>query len=243
MKENDSVILIIIFSCFLLVMVVSFFMMFNTYHKNLRLRQKEAMSNLILGQDNERERIARDLHDDMGLELASIYLAMDDIKSSSQAIIEAKQRTKQRLLEVSEGIRQISHDLMPMSLTRYGLAESISELKDKYKKAFTIDFITNCENERFKSNIELHLYRIVKELMQNTQKHSGGDTINIGLSYNTDTKQIELGYRDNGKGFGLNNEKKMGMGLKNITTRVQLLDGDIKIYGTEGFNTIIVIPA
>jgi two-component system NarL family sensor kinase len=243
MEENEKaiIILIIIFSCFLLVMGVFFFLLFTKYHRNLKLRQKEAINNLIKGQDSERERLARDLHDEMGPELSSIIFLIDEIKPPDSNISEIKLLAKSKLREAVNSIRQISHDLMPVTLTKYGLLESIVELKEKYQSILNIEFITNCDNFKFTENVESHLYKIIKELIYNTQKHGDANSVEIRLMRDNTKNQIVLEYRDNGKGFVKPEGIVTGTGIKNINTRVDLMNGIMQLDGTNGFKMNIII--
>lgn len=243
MAESEKLIifLVIIFSCFLLAMGVFFFVLFNKYHRSLKLRQMEALNNLIIGQDNERERIARDLHDEVGPELSSIIFTMDEIKSVEPTILEVKQRAKTRLKEAIGTIRQISHDLKPITLAKYGLVESIYEIIDKNKKTIPIEFTTNLKSEKFNDLIESHLDKIIKELIYNTQKHSQASSIAINVTYNENKKQIEFNYCDNGQNSFNATHERTGIGIKNINTRVGLMNGNIHIDRTNGFKTSIII--
>jgi signal transduction histidine kinase len=237
MKEGDSIILIIVFSLFLMVLVFTFLVMFNKYHKRLKLRQKEALNNLILGQDTERERIARDLHDELGSELSSIIFLIDEIETQQPEIIAIKIKAKLKLKEATEKIRIISHDLIPVTLSRYGLVEALSELENKSK--IELNFSSNCENLKIENSIQSHLYRIVNELIHNSVKHSGASSIVFKLNYIIEQNQIELSYKDNGKGFG--NNMGVGIGIKNIKTRVHLMNGTLNIDGNDGFNCKIIV--
>jgi len=242
MAENDGVILMIIFSCFFLVMGISFFIMFNQYHKKLRERQKEALNNLIIGQDNERERIARDLHDQMGAELASIIFVVDEIKSLDPHDKEVKKEAKKKLKDATEVIRQISHDLMPITLSKYGLIESLYEFEQKNMSSFKIEIVSNCKNEKINPTIESHLYKIFNELITNTKKHSNASIVKLSLEIDKTANLFVFDYSDNGTLNADNKKNSDGIGIKNISTRVTLLNGAFKIDQQNGFRTTIYIP-
>jgi signal transduction histidine kinase len=242
MKENDAIIIMIVFTSFTLVMGFSFFLMFNRYHNRLRSRQKEALNNLIIGQDNERERLARDLHDQMGAELSSIIFILDEIKSQEPEVMEKKQKAKTNLRDAISGIRQLSHDLMPVTLSKYGLFEALQELQTKYEGVFNIEIQSNIENERLNSIIESHLFKIINELIYNTQKHAQADSIRISLHLNRKDKILHFTYQDNGKSIKDAKDKNDGIGIKNMTTRVGLLNGKIVIERNQGFKTSIILP-
>lgn len=127
-KSSDIIIqLVLVFSIVFFAIGLLFFMFFIAYNKKLKRRQKEAISNLILGQKNERERIARDLHDGMVPEMSSIISVMEEIEINNPIIIEIKERAKQKLTNSIEAIRQLSHDLMPETLNKHGLIFSLRD--------------------------------------------------------------------------------------------------------------------
>lgn len=242
MNENDAIIIMIVFTSFTLVMGFSFFLMFNRYHNRLRSRQKEALNNLIIGQDNERERLARDLHDQMGAELSSIIFILDEIKSQEPEVMEKKQKAKTNLRDAISGIRQLSHDLMPVTLSKYGLFEALQELQTKYEGVFKIEIKSNIEHERLNSILESHMFKIISELIYNTQKHAQADSILISLQLNRKDKILHFTYKDNGKSIIDAKDKNDGIGIKNMTTRVELLNGKIVIERNQGFKTSIILP-
>ena len=243
MKESNelTIELIIVFSCFLLVMGSSFFLLFSKYHKSLKLKQKEALNNLIVGQDNERERISRDLHDEMKPDLASLIHKIDEINSKEPNILEVKKQAKLTIKKIIQDIRRISHDLAPLILTKFGLSNSIQELIDTYKGKIKIEFTSNCEGKVFNDKTEAHLSKIIKELISNTKTHSQANLISIVLLYNFQKHELELAYSDNGIGFKKKDQKTSGIGLKNIVTRVGLMNGTIKIDGNKGFKAKIAV--
>ena len=226
--------LVIYFTITLAVMSLLIFVLFYLFHKKLTQQKKVSITNLIKEQDLDRERLARDLHDEMGSELSAIIFKLDEIKNTNKETLELRDEAIQQLNEAINKIRQVSYDIFPPTLMRFNLAGVLTELADKYKtKGIALAFNTNCHHLKFDKSSELHLYRIVKELLNNSEKHSNANKIEILMMY--DKPYLTLTYTDNGKGIIPTLEAK-GTGLKNIKLRARMLDAELLISGETGFN-------
>ena len=241
-KSSDIIIqLVLVFSIALFAIGLLFFMFFIAYNKKLKRRQKEAISNLILGQKNERERIARDLHDGMVPEMSSIISVMEEIEIKNSKIIEIKKRAIQKLTDSIEAIRQLSHDLMPETLNKHGLIFALRDfLGQKSGKEITIYFTDNTYDIAIENEMAFHLYKITQELIHNSFKYSGANEINVAIFYERIKKQLLYTYDDNGKGFDILKQSD-GIGLKNIKTRTTLMNGKLVMDGTQGFSLSITL--
>ena len=126
-------------------------------------------------------------------------------------------------------MREISNNLSPHILNNFGLARGIQNFVDRVAamQEREIIFRTSLGDERFDANIEVILYRVVCELVNNSLKHSACTRIFIELKSVGDN--IVIDYRDNGKGFNLREVENQGMGLSNITSRISSLNGDLQI--------------
>lgn len=240
---NSTVILVLVFTLVLLIMGIFVLVLFLRYNKTLRRQQKEALENLIIGQENERERLSRDLHDEMGAELADIIYNLNKIKTSETEVIDIKLEVNNKLKNASNKIRRIAHDLLPSILSDYSLAALLNELVREYSsKPINIEFTSDCGNIKLNKKTELHLYRIIKELIHNTEKHSGANLIRILFTCDSVTQVFQFNYSDNGNGL---NKKAInpGIGLKNITTRVNLMNGKMQMDGDEGFNFVMKLSS
>jgi signal transduction histidine kinase len=213
---------------------------------NKRLRQKNAEIEqaLIQGQTIERKRVAAELHDHLGGTLASLNWYMYGIDKKMLSAEEQKiyDSVHQMVGSAYREVRSLSHNLMPAELEEHGLTKALDRLITKLNENKNIDFQFNLTglNNRLNNKIEFELYSIVLELTNNIIKHAAATTANIDLTENA--KSISLVVRDNGT--GLIEPGRQGTGLKNVKSRVESLQGKIKIYNNEerGAKVEIEIP-
>ncbi len=198
--------------------------------------QKKMLNATILVQEVERKRIARDLHDDISSKLNIISLNSHLLTSNDLLEHETRQITTNIIdvtAKVLDSTRRIAHDLLPPILEEFGLHAAIEELCSTYTNGdqISIDY-TNSARQSFFDAIEtekhLHLYRILQELINNSMRH--GKATKIVITFDDKIKKKVLKYEDNGKGFDAENlNNKKGLGLKNIESRVNFLNGKFKI--------------
>lgn len=188
-------------------------------------KQSEIIETIVDTQISERKRIAQDLHDSIG---GSISLS----KNKLQSIIESEsidskeaQSLLKTLTNTGNEVRQISHNLMPGELVKFGLQSAIKSIIDQTQN-LEIHFYCYGLDSRINETKELHIFRIIQELIQNTIKHA--DAKNLFININKKNKTISLMVEDDGKGFSVTN-KSEGMGLKGIKNRVSLMKGNIEI--------------
>ena len=135
------------------------------------------------------------------------------------------------LKEVIQSTKELSNDLSPHVLANYGLIAALEWFINQLKPYISITFETNLKDERFPSSLELSIYRIIKELINNTIKHARlqKSTLNFILIL----KSIHLHYSDNGTGFNENwhdNYESMGMGMSNIISRCRSINATSKFF-------------
>lgn len=208
-------------------------------------------STITATEEKERTRMARELHDGLGALLSSINIYINLILSHSvedDEIFNTLELTKSLVAEAIQNTKEIANNLHPVILTRFGLVATIKSFIESLQKTqlINIDF----KHQNFKKlenkDLELTLYRIMHELINNTLKYAQAKNINIILE--TMPSSINLYYADNGKGFDINNlpENKngSGMGLSNIFGRVKSLNGNciFKTKPQEGLQVSIEIP-
>lgn len=188
--------------------------------------EKKVLEAIINTEEREREKFARNLHDDLGPLLSSIKMYMNSVKSITDKtkmdfIIE---QVNEILKESIQTTKAISNDLSPHILTNYGLVPAIESFIEKLSEHIQIYFESNIKSIRMKSEIEFSFYRIIKELLNNTIKHANASEAKIHL-YKTETL-VNLEYTDNGTGFDpKKTEKRQGMGIFNILSRIKSLNG------------------
>lgn len=234
------IVLVVSFSVCLTLMALFFFILINKYRRNLEKKQKEAINNLLIGQDNERQRLARDLHDEIGPQLSSIVMMIGSIKIDNPENAELVADIRNTIKASLQDVRRISHDLMSQSLVKYGLVEGINEMIQRRKTSqLKIHFQTNSSGMEYSDHIKSHLFKITQELLYNTDKHSQATEVTIVLTLNHGTQNLVYTYNDNGIGNPMFKDSEAGIGLKNIKTRVGLMNGTIDIDMKNGFTTMI----
>ncbi len=208
--------------------------------KSLRLESANAM---LKGQEIERNRIAKDLHDSVGALLSSIKLHFETIKGhiSNTKGNQVYDKTNQLIDEACFEVRNISHDMMPGSLIRFGLIPALQDYTSKLRsdKKLAVDIINYGIPEKLDDSVSLNAYRIIQELLNNVIKHSGAKEVLVQLTMKND--QLNIMVEDDGHGFDPNAAKEKGMGLKNIISRVNYLNGQIHFDSEEGKGTNIMI--
>ncbi len=203
----------------------------------------KTLEQLVTVQDNERKRIAGELHDSIGPMLAAIkinFLRMTrtgDLNDAQYAIMEkAGDIIDNSMIE----IRSISHQLMPKELLIKGLVTSLSELVDNHRIVYntSIDFSHDI-SELLSKDIQLNVYRIISELVLNAVRHSKAPLIKISLEASNEC--VFAMVQDNGIGFDIEKIKDSSFGLKNLESRVQYLKGKMELNSNVGGGTRVLI--
>ncbi|HVI44173.1 MAG TPA: sensor histidine kinase [Chitinophaga sp.] len=210
-------------------------------HEIEQRQQLQFSQAIIQGEEQERRRLARDLHDGLGGMLAGARLnlsgQMNDTLSTDHRA-ELERVTNQLDSSVTE-LRRIAHNLMPVNLLKFGLETALRDLSTSLMNDTTrIDFQALDISDTLPEEVQIHVYRIVQELLSNSIRHGHASHIILQCSQNGDVFYITQ--EDNGKGF--NPEKvSNGMGLGNIKNRVGFLRGKIEIESVENEGTTVNI--
>ena len=227
------------------VVVLGLLAMMQLKARRLRLEKERAlaaerqhgMEQLINGVEEERRRIARDLHDGVGQQISGIKLAVQNLahhESTATHLVETLSSLNQLLQDAGDDVRRISHQMMPKVLVEFGL---VPALEDLFKKVFsgteiTCDFDHFNIDERLSNTVEVTLFRVAQELVANILKHAQATSVSAQL-YVLDG-QLIFSIEDNGVGMP-QDLKGDGHGLSNIRTRLQMVNGQIEISsGTNG---------
>lgn len=208
-----------------------------------RIRQKElAMKAVITAVDEERKRIAKDLHDGIGQTLSGLKLSWEALSSS---VLSEKPEEKNRLGKLSailddacQDVRNISHQMMPKELSEFGLVPAIEDmlLKSLGDSSMQYNFEHFGVDERLEENVEIALFRITQELINNVIKHSGASKVAVQLIRSA--RHIVLIVEDNGKGFDSDSARTSGIGLLNIASRIDTINGEINYEPSPGSGTV-----
>lgn len=210
----------------------------------LKKSEEAIMTAMIEGQDNERKRIARELHDGLGQNLSAVKMNLASLEAQiKRSNIELKNdillRAKDVINDAIQEVRNISHDLMPDLLEQFGIVSATDELCEKSSgENIKIAFEPIDMRGRLNPRIETGLYRITQELISNAVRHSMAKKVHIQLINHG--QSVILSIEDDGIGFDLKLRSK-GIGLKNIESRVKLLNGDFDIETTPGRGTLVTV--
>lgn len=202
----------------------------------------KSMQSMIEGQELERERIAKDLHDSLGGLLSTIKLQFEKAKSKKQLAKEnLDYNNAQELLDTAvDEVRIISRNLQPGSLRNMGLVAATNDLINRYTGDTypDIHFQYYDVPEKLNGMVSTSIYRIIQELFNNAIKYAKAKEIIIQLNKVED--EIVISFEDDGIGFDTNNPNP-GMGLENIKSRVQYLKGNMQIDSEKDIGTSYLI--
>lgn len=191
----------------------------------------------IRAEEEERGRLARELHDGLGPILSTSKIYVHNI-SQLEGIDEGNEHIKklqQTIDEALVGIKEISNNISPHILRNFGLKHAIGSFIEKLNLSPGISIVHDFEKiNKYNEGTEITLYRILTELFTNTLKHASASAIQ--LSIREEGQYLKMIYTDNGKGFNYEQEleKKSGFGLMNIQSRVHALNGNIAIASEPG---------
>ena len=195
--------------------------------------QKEILQSVIQTQEEERMRIAQDLHDDISSKLNIVSLNTHLLKTPNLSEAEFAEITNNIVSltkKALENSRRIAHDLLPPVFEKFGLHAAIEELVLEFSTAKNVQI--NYENElefsALEVNKQLHIFRILQEFLNNSMRH--GKATSISITFVSKNHQNTCVYNDNGVGFNTNSgNKKRGIGMQNIESRVNFLGGNINV--------------
>ncbi len=212
---------------------------FNQLRKEQEAKSIRAM---LIGQENERGRIAAEIHDSLSVQLVAARMGFEGVSESlnDPKSVERQARSISLLDQAFESIRRIVHAMHPRTLETYGLIKAVTELLNNVKSSsdLQVEFSHSDWIQRLPKFIEVNLYRILEELMGNILRHAKATHITIKIEVEADI--LSLAVVDNGSGFSLS-EQSQGLGLENIRTRVKDLGGQLSLESIPGKGTTIFI--
>lgn len=211
------------------------------------LQQKmeiERLNATIDGEEKERTRIARELHDGIGALLTGAKMNFELVKKSSQYEHNTDFIEGIKLLEeTASGLRETAHNIMPEVLMQEGLSNAVRSFCERMtgKGGTVISFQTLGSFEKMDPGFNLPVYRIIQELIQNIRKHAGASTALVQMNFHEDGG-LDITVEDDGVGMDVSKTNKSnGMGLKNIQERVKQLGGRIDINSSMGKGTSVYL--
>ena len=197
-------------------------------------QQKILLNASIKLQEEERQRLAADLHDDAGplLATARLYLNENLVNQDKATQLQAIFQARQIIDDTIQLVRNISHSLMPPTLKNFGLESAVNDLFQKISGSGAINASSRFHEykDRLKGEKELIIFRVVQELINNILKHSSASFIH--LTQNVHADKFYLRIHHDGRGivqsdFDKLNKSNVGLGLKNISSRLRLVQGNI----------------
>lgn len=194
--------------------------------------ERKLLSSVIEAEDRERQRFAKEMHDGLGPLLSTIKIYVNEIYTEDIEPLEKQKLVKytnELIDDAISNIRTISNNLMPSVIRDYGLIKAVDSLCKKINltNKILVNFTTSSYNKRLEQNVEIVLFRITEELLNNTLKHASAENVNISLKINDD--KIIFNYYDDGIGCNVDDSfinSKQGMGLKNIISRVKSINAN-----------------
>ena len=250
MKRNKMIFIVI---GVLILLVFIAILLYNRYKikqesrlQSEMIRQQDlAAKAIIQAEENERQRIAGELHDGLGQLFSAVKMNLsgiaESLKFKDNYSKEIFDKTINMVDESCKEVRVISHQMAPNVLLKSGLTSAIRDFISKIdSRQLKINLETFGLQERLDRNTEAVLYRVIQESVNNVIKHSGASSLDIQLSRDEDG--INAMIEDNGKGFIVqNSENSHGMGLKNIFSRVNYLKGSVDLSSEPGKGTLVAI--
>ncbi len=252
-ENNENLALTIGISALLILGIAGFY--FYKRRSELRSELKDAviaekqkgLDAVIHATDEEGKRIAKELHDGIAQTLSGLKLGFDSVQndlSFNNESAQDKYRSSLNYLESAcDEIRTISHQMMPKALSENGLVASIDDMLNRSlgntKVRYNFEYFGLIETARFNERIELDVYRICQEMVNNVIKHAGANEVNVQLMKNE--CHLILLVEDDGKGFDIQGLNREGIGLMNIHSRAGTVQGEVSFQKGPARGTVATV--
>ncbi len=205
-------------------------------------QQVVSLQSMITGQESERNRIARDLHDGLGglFSTVKMYFSTLQHEQPTFGALPLFQKSMELIHSAAEELRRIAHNLMPEVLLKLGLINAIQDLCNNIQgsRLLKISLQAYGMENRLNPQTEIMLYRIVQELLNNILKHARATQVII--QFNRHQEKLSITIEDDGQGFNVS-EENAGAGLKTIQSRVSYLNGELNIDSAQGLGTTVMM--
>src|SRR5436309_1759747 len=203
---------------------------------------RDALRRVVSGQELERRRLARELHDETGQALTSILLGLRAAEEAAneQDMSAAAADLRELVVATLQDVRRLAVQLRPAALDDFGLAAALERLAQTFSEAtnMRVEIEAQLGEERLPPEVETTLYRIVQEALTNIVKHAEAARVSILLVRRATTATVVI--EDDGKGFDTENVHAEGLGLVGMRERVELHDGRLTVESTPGSGTTLV---
>lgn len=206
--------------------------------RSLRLH-KEKIQAEIDTLENERKRIASDLHDELGPLLSAVKLQINSLDASNEEDQEVINKSSLHIDSIITKLREISNNLMPNTLIRKGLQKAITEFSEHAQQASGLQVKFVCEQPlTLNQHKEINIYRIIQEILHNTIKHAGASILIIKMVI--EENRLLLMTADNGKGFDYFSKLRdnPGLGLRNLQSRAEVMGAELTCQSEPGKGTM-----
>lgn len=244
---DDKIFYITIFISLLIAVIIIFFVVsIVLYHRRYIQLQRERIVAEITILENERKRIAADLHDSMGPLLSTIKLNIHSIVVSDERDNMIIAKSSGYIDDVIRGLRQISHNLLPATIERKGLTEAVHEFIRQVAAKAPLDIKFHTSGEiNIAPEKQIHIFRIIQEITHNTIKHANASQLQIVLTRENGFYLVLV--KENGIGFDVKKARNesTGLGMKSLAIRTDILGGSLSIDSVpgQGTNYFVKIPA
>jgi signal transduction histidine kinase len=205
--------------------------------------QRDALRRVVQAQEEERRRLARELHDETGQALASILLGLKALEEAGD-VAELRDRVaalRARVVETLQDVRRLAVELRPAALDDFGLKPALQRLATGFAEqtGLKVELESRLDDDRLPQDVETVLYRIVQEALTNIVKHANAGHVSIVVTQRADA--VGAIVEDDGQGFDPERDTDGGIGLIGMRERVSLLDGSMTIESAEGKGTTLVV--
>jgi len=208
-------------------------------------RIKKLLRELVTAQEEERRRLARELHDSLGQELAALHVAMEVMKSKANVpeMLEGVERMRVIFESLNSHVDFLAWELRPPSLDLLGLDAALRAYVQEWSQQYGIKTTyqgVGVDTVRLLPEVETNLYRIFQEALQNVYKHAGADRVNVLLERRDGHAVLII--EDNGKGYDPEvAAEERGMGVTNMSERASLINGAVEIESQPGQGTTVFV--
>ena len=212
-------------------------------HKKVLKWQQARIAAEISILENERKRIAGDLHDELGPMLSGVKLQINHLEPVNKEEAAVLEKSCSQIDDIVQRFREISYDLLPNTLVRKGFIKATTEFIGKLKLLHPLKIEFTSVDFSLDANREVSLYRMIQEIIQNTLKHAKAQVLTICISVSVKDKAILVQTKDDGIGFNYNekNQQANGVGLLSLQSRAELLGGQLIVNTQPGSGTLFEI--